>query len=70
MRKPPWTGIKGGWIEVDLYETIYTSSENSKGWDGIVKENPQGNGTYVYVAEGRDYPGKPVFKKGTVVLIR
>jgi hypothetical protein len=40
------------------------------GWDGTLAGKEQSPGTYVFTADGVDYLGKPVFKKGTVILIR
>lgn len=51
-------------------QLVYETSEIGKGWDGSIKGNPQGSGTFVFVAQGVDYTGKVVFKKGTCVLIR
>ena len=51
-------------------QRIFTSTELNKGWDGRYNGEPQPSGTYVFQAEGIDYLGKPVYKKGTAVLIR
>lgn len=51
-------------------QVLYTTTEIGKGWDGMYKGTKQPSGTYVYAAEGVDYKGKIVFRKGTVVLIR
>jgi gliding motility-associated-like protein len=51
-------------------QLIYTTSEMDNGWDGTVKGIQQNGGVYVFIAQGKDYIGKTVFKKGTVVLIR
>ncbi|MBS1566853.1 MAG: gliding motility-associated C-terminal domain-containing protein, partial [Bacteroidetes bacterium] len=40
------------------------------GWDGNYAGKPQEPGTYVWVVQARDYTGKVIKKKGTVVLIR
>jgi gliding motility-associated-like protein len=40
------------------------------GWDGTFGGKDQAPGTYVFMAEGVDYLGKTVLKKGTVVLIK
>ncbi|MBX2932365.1 MAG: gliding motility-associated C-terminal domain-containing protein [Chitinophagaceae bacterium] len=53
-----------------LGQLIYETKEYMKGWDGNVGGVPQASGTYVFAAQGVDYTGKIVFKKGTVVLIR
>lgn len=51
-------------------QLVFETNEIGKGWDGSIKGNPQGSGTFVFVAQGIDYTGKIVFKKGTCVLIR
>ncbi len=51
-------------------QLVYTSKEINKGWDGKLAGQPQPAGTYVYSAEGIDYLGKRIQKKGTTVLIR
>ncbi len=51
-------------------EPVFSTTEIGKGWDGIFKGAEQPSGTYVYQAEGTDYLGKNVFRKGTIVLIR
>lgn len=47
-----------------------TNSTTSRGWDGKVAGRDQDQGTYVWMVQGRDYTGKLVSKKGTMVLIR
>ena len=51
-------------------QVMYTSKEINKGWDGKFRGLPQPSGTYVFSAEGIDYLGKRILKKGTTVLIR
>ena len=51
-------------------QLLFTTTEPNKGWDGNFGGAAQPAGTYVYQTEGLDYAGKPVFRKGTVVLIR
>ncbi|WP_207496239.1 PKD domain-containing protein [Aridibaculum aurantiacum] len=51
-------------------QLVYSTSDIGAGWDGTLNGKDQGSGTYVYMTEGVDYTGKPVFRKGTVVLIR
>jgi hypothetical protein len=41
-----------------------------KGWDGTIGGSLQATGNFVYMAQGIDYTGKVIFKKGNVVLIR
>ena len=49
---------------------VYTTNQFDKGWDGTFKGNIQPSGTYVFIAQGTDYTGKKIIKKGTSVLIR
>lgn len=51
-------------------QMLFTTSEPNKGWDGYFSGVAQPPGTYVYQTFGTDYNGKPIFRKGTVVLIR
>lgn len=51
-------------------QLVYSSKELNKGWDGKLAGVPQPAGTYVFAAEGIDYLGKRILKKGTTVLIR
>lgn len=51
-------------------ELLFSTSELGKGWDGYYKGSPQPPGAYVFHAEGADFTGKTVIKKGTAVLIR
>lgn len=46
------------------------SGNDTTGWDGSYAGKEQASGTYVWVVQGRDYTGKTIFKKGTMVLIR
>jgi len=51
-------------------QLLFTTTEIGKAWDGSFNGVTQPSGTYVYQAEGTDFLGNSVFKKGTVVLIR
>lgn len=51
-------------------QMLFSTSELNKGWDGNANGNAQPSGTYVYMAQGKDYLGNNIFRKGTVVLIR
>jgi gliding motility-associated-like protein len=51
-------------------QLLYSTSEIGKGWNGTANGTKQPSGAYVYMAEGVDYTGKVVFRKGTSVLIR
>lgn len=51
-------------------QLIFETNDVSKGWDGTVSGTPQASGTFVFMAQGKDYAGRVVFRKGTTVLIR
>jgi gliding motility-associated-like protein len=51
-------------------QLIYSTSVAGNGWDGTIGGQKQPPATFVYMARGKDYNGKTIFKKGTVVLIR
>jgi gliding motility-associated-like protein len=50
-------------------EIIFTTTDASKGWNGIVKDKMQSGG-YVWIAEGVDFKGKRIIRRGTVLIIR
>jgi gliding motility-associated-like protein len=51
-------------------QLIYETKEFENGWNGSFGGKEQASGTYVFMAQGVDYLGRVVFKKGTAVLIR
>ncbi|MBC8033150.1 MAG: gliding motility-associated C-terminal domain-containing protein [Chitinophagaceae bacterium] len=51
-------------------QIVYSSIDQFSGWDGKIGGREQPQGTYVWMVKGTDFTGKPVVKKGTVVLIR
>lgn len=51
-------------------QLVFSTSEIGKGWDGTIGGTPQPTSSYVYIAQGVDYTGKTVFKKGNITLIR
>ena len=51
-------------------QLLYSNPNTETGWDGSFAGRPQSSGAYVWMVRGRDYTGKTVFKKGTVILIR
>ena len=48
---------------------IFSTHDNSKGWDGYYKGSRAPIGTYAYIIEGSDQKGK-ILLKGTVMLLR
>jgi gliding motility-associated-like protein len=51
-------------------QLIFQTNNANIGWNGLINGLTQQSGTYVYTTEGIDYTGKPIFRKGTTVLIR
>lgn len=51
-------------------QLVFSTNEIGKGWNGVYNGDPQPSGTYIFQAEGKDFTGKKVYKKGTAVLIR
>ena len=53
-----------------LGQLVFSTSIQNRGWDGTINGHPQDAGVFVWMAEGEDYLGKIIFKKGTVTLVR
>jgi gliding motility-associated-like protein len=73
MLKPTLVGIKQfNYLKIfDRWGLmVFTTTQQGDGWDGTYAGKAQASGTYVFVAQGTDYTGKVVTKKGTIVLIR
>jgi len=51
-------------------QLVFTTSEIGRGWDGLISGSPQPTSSFVYVAQGIDYTGKTIFRKGNIMLIR
>jgi gliding motility-associated-like protein len=51
-------------------QMVYSTSQIGAGWDGSISGQPQATNNFVYIAQGVDYTGKIVFKKGNVMLVR
>jgi gliding motility-associated-like protein len=51
-------------------QLVFSTSEMGKGWDGLISGAQQPTSNFVYIAQGIDYTGKTISKKGTLVLIR
>ncbi|MBS1920425.1 MAG: gliding motility-associated C-terminal domain-containing protein [Bacteroidetes bacterium] len=51
-------------------QMVFSTSQMGKGWDGTIGGSLQSTGNFVYMAQGIDYTGKVIFKKGNVTLIR
>lgn len=53
-----------------LGQLMFSTNIQNQGWDGTFKGSLQDAGVFVWVAEGEDYLGKIIFRKGNVTLIR
>jgi gliding motility-associated-like protein len=51
-------------------QLVFSTSEAGKGWDGTIAGKQQSTENFVYMAQGVDYTGKVITKKGNVVLVR
>lgn len=51
-------------------QLVYSTSQIGQGWDGRVEGRWGETAAYVWVARGRDYAGRVISKKGTVLLLR
>jgi gliding motility-associated-like protein len=51
-------------------QLIFSTQNPARGWDGTIGGVAQSSGTFVWMAEAVDYTGNPVFRKGTITLIR
>ncbi|MEJ0105298.1 MAG: T9SS type B sorting domain-containing protein [Bacteroidota bacterium] len=51
-------------------QLIFSTSEMGRGWDGLISGSPQPTSSFVYIAQGIDYTGKTILRKGNITLIR
>ena len=51
-------------------ELVFSTSSIGKGWNGVYRGREQGNESFVWQVLGKDYLGKPFYKKGQSTLIR
>ncbi|RYZ47410.1 MAG: T9SS type B sorting domain-containing protein [Sphingobacteriales bacterium] len=51
-------------------QLIFQTKNTSKGWDGRLKGVLENTSTYIWIAEGVDYRGNLVVRKGSVTLVR
>ena len=50
---------------------VFITADPLKGWDGKIKGSPQTPGTtYMWMAEGVDYKGNTIQRKGTVIIVK
>jgi gliding motility-associated-like protein len=71
--QPIYVGI----INIDQFivysrwgETVFSTSDMKKGWDGKVRSSVQPTGTYVWMVKAQNYLKQNIILKGTVTLIR
>jgi hypothetical protein len=50
-------------------QKVFSTSSTDKGWDGQINGVPQ-TGTFVWIAEGVDYNGSAIMRRGTVIVLR
>jgi len=49
---------------------VFSTTNAGNGWDGRIKGTEQPTGTYVWMAEGIDYLGRTLQRKGSVIIIK
>ncbi|MFN8243968.1 MAG: choice-of-anchor L domain-containing protein [Ferruginibacter sp.] len=49
---------------------VFISTNPANGWDGRISGNELISGTYIWVAEGTDYTGRLVQRRGSVIIVR
>lgn len=50
-------------------QKVFSTSSSDKGWDGQINGVPQ-TGGFVWIAEGVDYKGSAIMRRGTVIVLR
>lgn len=51
-------------------QLVFTTSDGNKGWDGFINGMAQSSSTFAFMAEGTDYLGNIISRKGTTVLVK
>ncbi|MES2331920.1 MAG: T9SS type B sorting domain-containing protein [Bacteroidota bacterium] len=51
-------------------QLLFSTNQRNAGWDGFYNGTAQQSGAYIYMTQGKDFAGKTVYRKGTVVLLR
>lgn len=51
-------------------QLMFKTTDFLKGWDGTINGQQQSTGTYVWIAEGIDFKGRVITRKGSTLLIR
>lgn len=50
-------------------QLVFSTTDAERGWDGTINGQLQTTSSFVFMAQGVDYTGKTITKKGTVTLI-
>ncbi|RYZ16790.1 MAG: hypothetical protein EOO16_25210, partial [Chitinophagaceae bacterium] len=48
---------------------VFETRDAALGWDGTLRGQQQDSNVYIWVAEGVDYRGNAVLRKGSVLLL-
>jgi gliding motility-associated-like protein len=51
-------------------QMVFSTSSERQGWDGKISGKVQSTEVFIWIAEGVDFKGNKVFRKGTTVLMR
>jgi len=51
-------------------QQVFFTADPLNGWNGLLQGSKPSTGVFIWYAEGIDYTGMPVKRKGTVTLIR
>jgi gliding motility-associated-like protein len=51
-------------------QLVFSTQRSREGWDGVFRGVPQGNDTFTWQVQGRDYLGNTIYRKGTSTLIK
>lgn len=51
-------------------QLVYETKIGGQGWDGRINGVLQATGTYAFVASGTSFDNRPIWRKGTITLVR
>jgi gliding motility-associated-like protein len=51
-------------------QMVFSTSSERQGWDGKISGKVQSTEVFIWIAEGVDFTGNKIFRKGTTILIR
>jgi gliding motility-associated-like protein len=67
-------GIFDNLFRMNIYsrwgEVVYSTSDKTRGWNGLVNGKPASSGQYMYRIEVEDMSGQKTVRTGAVLLIR